>query len=82
MIARDHEQRSSELAKKLGGAFVLGSPAAMGEVATRNDQLRFEAFGECCDRSLDLRIVLCVPRANVEVRHVEDAGAHRRSRLQ
>jgi hypothetical protein len=26
--------------------------------------------------------VLCVPRADVDVRHVEDAGAHRRSRLQ
>jgi hypothetical protein len=82
VIAREHEQWSSEFAKKLGGALVLGSAAAMGEVPTRHDQRRLETFDERGDRALDLWIVLRVPRADVEVRYVEDAGAHRRSRLQ
>ena len=56
--------------------------AAVSEVAARDHELRLKPLDERADRALDLRIVLCVPRADMDVRHVEDAGAHRRSRLQ
>ena len=82
VVSWDHEQWSSEPAQELRGALVLGAPSAVCEVPAGNDQLRLETFRERRDRAFDLRIVLSVPRADVDVRHVEDAGAHRRSRLQ
>ena len=52
---------------------MLARAPAVGEVAARDHELRFDAADELADRLLERRIVEAAPRAEMEVRHVEDA---------
>jgi hypothetical protein len=45
----------------------------MRQVAARDDEVGRDALDEATDRALESRILEAVPRAEVEVRHVEDA---------
>ena len=54
----------------------------MGQIAARDYELGLETFDKLSGGAADRGVVARIPRAEVDVRHVEDAGAHRRSRLQ
>ena len=45
----------------------------MGEIAARDDERRLDLLDELAERPLERRIVEPVPRAEMEVGHVEDA---------
>ena len=82
VVAGDDEERSFEVSKKLRGPRVLFGSPTVGQVAACDQELGAKPLDECQDRAFDLGVVPRVPRADMEIRHVEDAGAHRRSRLQ
>ena len=78
MVARDDEQRRPERAQQLRRGLVLLRRAAVGEVAARDHELRLEP--------LDERSRAPIPQstafgADVQIRDVQDACKHRRSRL-
>jgi hypothetical protein len=78
VVAGHGEEGCPEPAQECGRLVVLLGPAAVREVAARNDQLGCDLLHQRADPALDRRIVL---RAEVQVRDVEDARSHRRSRL-
>jgi hypothetical protein len=82
VVARNDEERSGEAAQIGGRRLVLDPPAAVRQVAAAHDECGIDTRYELRDRSLEPRFVEAVPRAEVEVGHVEDARRHRRSRLQ
>jgi hypothetical protein len=71
VIARHGEHGYVEAPQHACRRLELLSQAAVGEVAARDDQLRPDAVDERPERALDLRVL---PRAEVEIRHVQDAG--------
>ena len=73
MVARDDEQRPAERPQVRRRGLVLASKPAMGEVAARDDDVGRHALHELADRPLEPRVVEAVPRAEMEVGHVEDA---------
>jgi hypothetical protein len=82
MVPRHDEERTVEAAEEARGGLVLSGAAEVGEVAGRDHELGLDALDERHDGGSGGEIVLRPPRADVEVRHVEDACMHRRRRLQ
>jgi hypothetical protein len=82
VVPRNDEQRSSEAAEEGRRRLVLARPAEVRQVAGGDDELRLDLLDERFDRHSRGAIVVASARADVEVRHVEDACAHRRRRLQ
>ena len=76
------EKRRAEAAEEARRVVVLARAAEVREVAGRDHELRLDALDERAERRAGGEIVARPPRADVEVRHVEDAGVHRRRRLQ
>ena len=52
---------------------VLGRTPTVGEVAARDDDIGRNPLDELADSPLERRVVEAVPRAEMEVGHVEDA---------
>jgi hypothetical protein len=77
VVARDDQQRRAQPAQKLCRGVVLLGFAAMREVAARDHQLRLEAVDDGVERPFRSGF----PCTYVQVRHVEDACKHRRTRL-
>ncbi len=82
MVARDDEQRRAEASQESRRLLVLRTPSAVREVAARDHERRLDARDEISERLLRDRFLVRIPRAEMEIGHVEDAGVHRRSRLQ
>jgi hypothetical protein len=73
VVPRDDEERRAEGVQVRRRCFVLLRPAAMRQVAARDDEIWRDTLDELADRALESRVVEAVPRAEMEVGHVEDA---------
>jgi hypothetical protein len=73
VVARDDQEGRSESAKVSGRRLVLARSAPVGEVSARDDNVRRDTLDEARNRTFERRIVEAVPRAEMEIRHVEDA---------
>ena len=78
MVARDGNHRSAEPAQERRRPLVLLAPAAMGEIAARDHEVRCEPLHEGAEGRFDLAILAL---AHVQVRDVENSGCHRRASL-
>jgi hypothetical protein len=78
VVAGDHEQRPPEPSQEGGCPLVLGSPAAVREVATSYDQLRRDPRDQGLETALNVRFLHA---SHVQVGDVEEAYWQRRSRL-
>jgi hypothetical protein len=67
--------------EKTRGGLVLPARTAVREVAARDHKGRFDTADEFCERRGGV-LERGIPRAEMEIGHVEDACRHRRSRLQ
>ena len=73
MVSGHDEEWRPERVEVARGRLVLCGAPVVGEVAARHHEPRFDAADELADRLLERRIVEAAPRAEMEVRHVEDA---------
>jgi hypothetical protein len=73
VISRDDEEWWTERVQVSRRRLVLLRMSAMGKVAARDEQIGRDALNELVDRPLERRVVEAVPRAEMEVGHVEDA---------
>jgi hypothetical protein len=64
--------------KRGGRAAVLLGSAPVGQIAGGDDQFRLQPLQQIGQRMLQYRVVA---RSEMEIRKVEDARIHRRSRL-
>ncbi len=78
MVPRDGHHRRAQPPQECGGLVVLGASAAVCQVAGRDDQIGPGLSHEIADRIMDHGVVA---RAEMEIRQVQDARSHRRSRL-
>jgi hypothetical protein len=81
VVAGNGEERASEVPEERRRAVVLSAPAAVREVAARDDELRVEPLDQGREARLDPRLFA---RADVEVREVEKTcpgGGQSRGRL-
>jgi hypothetical protein len=81
VVARDGEDRPSEAAEEARGPLVLLRTAAVGQVATRDDQLGIHALDQGLEPRLQARLFM---RSDVEVREVNQSRrgpGHSRGRL-
>ena len=69
---------SAERAQEPRGPLVLVPPAAVGQIARGDDELRIEPLDERGERRLDLRILACT---RVKIGYMKDAYRHDRMRL-
>jgi hypothetical protein len=73
VVSRYDNERWPERAQEARRRLVLLAPAAVGEVARRQDEGRVDAVDQLRDRSLELGLMECLPRSDMQVRDVEDA---------
>jgi len=73
VVAGNDEERNAEFVQVTRGGFVLGRPAAVREVTGRDHERGPSTLDERADSLLEHRVVKPVPRAEMEVGHVEDA---------
>ena len=73
MVTGDHEQGQAEAAEERSRALVLFAPAAMGQVAARDDQLDLDSLEQVRDRLFDAGVLV---RTRVEIREVENPRGH------
>ena len=78
MVSRHGHDGRAKAAQKGRCAVVLRGPAAVGQVAGGDDQLGLHLRRERTDRLLERGVVA---RPEMEIREVQDARNHRRSRL-
>jgi hypothetical protein len=78
VVSRHGEHGRLEGAQDTGGALVLVAPAAIREVARRDDQLGTHPADESRERVGDVRILTCT---DMEIGHMEEACRHDRMRL-
>jgi hypothetical protein len=78
VVPRDGEQRQVEPAQESRSPLVLVAPAAVREVAARDDQLGAGPLDQPGERALDVRVLA---RPGVQVGQVQDARRHRARRL-
>jgi hypothetical protein len=82
VVSRDDEERPAEAVQEARRRLVLSGAAEVREVAGGDDELRCEPLDERRNRCSGRQVVTRPPRADVQIRHVEDACMHRRRRLQ
>jgi hypothetical protein len=73
VIPWDDQERRPEGAQVRRRRLVLAWATAMREVSARNDEVRRDTLDKLADRLLERRVVEAVPRAEMQVGHVEDA---------
>jgi len=73
VVSGDDQEWGAEGAEESGRGLVLVRPAAVREVTARDDEVGRDALDELGERALELRVVQSIPRAEMKVRHVEDA---------
>jgi hypothetical protein len=81
VVAGDREHRAVDAAQECGGSLVLLRPAAVREVAARDDELRVDAVDQRRQARLDPRLLVA---SNVQIREVEEScpkPGHSRGRL-
>ena len=78
VIPRNRHHRRAEPTEEGGRAIVLGGLPPVRQIAGRNDQLRLQALQQVGERMLDDG---AVAGPDMQIRKVEDARNHRRSRL-
>jgi hypothetical protein len=64
VVARDDEQRASQVAEEAGRALVLVTPAPVREVAARDHELRIDELDQRHKRTVDRRLFA---RSDVQV---------------
>ena len=78
VVAGNDQQRRTERTQKAGGRVVLLRCASVAEVAAYDHELRHKPVDEWAQRQFCGR---GLRRADVQIRNVQDACEHRRSRL-
>jgi hypothetical protein len=73
VVPRDGEHGRAEPVQEAGCGFMLLAPAAMGEVAARDYEVGIEASDELAEGRVGGRLAKRIPRAEMQVGHVEDA---------
>ena len=73
MVSGHDEERRAEGAEVRRGGLVLAAAVLVREISARDDEVGRDALDEVADRLLERRVVEAVPRAEMQVRHVEDA---------
>ncbi len=72
VVAGNDEERPVERVEVARGGLVLVRTAAMGEIPARRHEIGRDTLDERADPLLQRRVVEAVPRAEMEVGHVED----------
>ena len=78
MVARDGDDGRAEPAQQRGGPLVLLAPAAVGQVAARDDEVGLQPLDERAERTRDVGALVA---ADVQVRDVENPCCHLRPSL-
>jgi hypothetical protein len=73
VVSRNDEERRSKGVEIPRGGLVLDLPAPVREVPARDDEVGRDTLNEVTDRTLEGRVIEAVPRAEMQVGHVEDA---------
>jgi hypothetical protein len=73
VVSGHHEERRAEGSEEARSRLVLGTAPAMREVAGGEHERRIDPLDELRDRSLELGLMECPPRSDMQVRDVKDA---------
>ena len=72
MVTGNDEERPAERLEVARGGLVLVGTATVGEIPARGHEIGRDPLDELADPLLQGRVVEAVPRAEMEVGHVED----------
>jgi len=73
VVPGNDEKGRAERSEVPRGGLVLLRPATVREVPAHDDEVGRDTLDELADSALEGRVVEAVPRAEMEVGHVEDA---------